>query len=363
VDPTLCGSRWNLRNRMGGGTAVGGPKAREDPMSVLPVIARELKAQARQPLTYWLRLVGGTALACAIAFALWTMHSVSRTGYASPFPWGVGGGNTVANPLRDFGTALFGKMNLLIFGVIWLFVPLAAADAVSRERREGTLALLYLTELRALGIVVGKNPIGWLQHYSPAARLVKWGWCLCIIAIEILFSANSDDAYDAQMGLGLLLLLGLTFSATASFREELETGAFELLLVTPIRERQIITGRVRGLWRQFLPAILVYAAGGLYLASGWNDPEYARRAWLALARIMTGFFALPLIGLYFSVRRWNFFVAWLAACLVALAPAALGRMLGATELSVSLLQLGTALVAAKLLLRRLKSREFLQRRG
>jgi hypothetical protein len=78
---------------------------------------------------------------------------------------------------------------------------------------------------------------------------------------------------------------------------------------------------------------------------------------------MTGFFALPLIGLYFSVRRWNFFAAWLAACLVALAPAAMGRMLGATELFVSLLQLGTALAAAVLLLRRLKSREFLQRRG
>jgi hypothetical protein len=216
---------------------------------------------------------------------------------------------------------------------------------------------------RRLSRSLTANPIGWLQHYSPAARLVKWAWCLFIIVVEIIFSANSEDLYDAQLGLGLLLLLGLTFSATASFRDELETGAFELLLVTPLRERQLITGRVRGLWRQFLPAMLVYAAGGLYLASGWNDPEYARRAWLTLTRIMAGFCALPLIGLYFSVRRWNFFAAWLAACVLGLAPAALGRMLGAQELSAGLLQLGTGVAAAVLLENRLKNREFLQRRG
>ena len=40
---------------------------------------------------------------------------------------------------------------------------------------------------------------------------------------------------------------------------------------------------------------------------------------------MTGFFTLPLIGLYFSVQRWNFFAAWLAACLVGMLPAGVGR--------------------------------------
>jgi ABC-type transport system involved in multi-copper enzyme maturation permease subunit len=509
------------------------------------------------------------------------------------------------NPFQTFGTALFGKMNLFIFGAIWLFVPLAAADAISRERREGTLALLYSTELRAFGVVLGKtfvhmlrslslfvtmapwlllpvllggvelrdirmallldfaavllamaagllastiprdwlkavilaevfaltllsamlyvqgvvvahavaaalqssgltpgtpafwnsglyafadlipgenqggliartirliglttngsfhepgywfggfspgrgfssdwgqlwtgltpagrtvwfrgtlamvagagmvlaattllgawrvarswqdapqqgrvsvlrrrlfapcfgapslsrrlsraltaNPIGWLQQYSPSARMVKWGWCLFIIVVEIIFSADCEDLYRAQAGLGLLLLLGLTFSATASFREELETGAFELLLVTPLRERQIIAGRVRGLWRQFLPAVVVYGLGSIYLASGWTDREYARQAWFALPSTISGYCALPFIGLYFSVRRWNFFVAWLAACLVGLLPGAVGRVLGATDRSLIVLQVGTALVGAILLERRLKDRGFLQR--
>lgn len=570
-------------------------------MSVLPVIVRELRAQARQPLTYWLRVLGCVSLASALGLAIW----VATTRVSAP--WLPGGGNSAGNPIRAFGTTLFGKLNLFIFTTIWLFVPLAAADAISRERREGTLTLLYLTRLRAPGILVGKafvhllrslsllltmapwlmlpvlfggvelrdirmallldgtavmlamaaglfasafprdwlksvilaeicagillllmlyahgqvlsqavtaslppgmrpgtpafwrsglsafqdlfpghsgeglidrtrrllalstngsfreqeywyyqtrgvaaglnsdwqqiwtrltpaahatwlrgvlgllsgaalvlagaiglgawrvsrswqdtpqqdavsdlrrrffaprfavplltrrlsraltsNPIGWLQVHSPSARLVKWAWCLVIIAVEILFSAHSEDLYEAQAGLALLLLLGLAFSATGSFRDELETGAFELLLVTPLRERQIITGRVRGLWRQFLPAVLIFGAGGLYLGSGWSDQEYSRRACLLLERTLTAFCALPFIGLYFSLKRWNFFAAWLAACLLGLLPAAVGRVVGARETSMCGLQLGLAVVAFILLQKRLRNREFLQRRG
>lgn len=570
-------------------------------MSVLPVIVRELRAQSRQPLTYWLRIVAGLSLACALGLALWAAS-------ARVLPVWIGGGAPISpNPIRTFGSALFGKLNLFIFAAIWLFVPLAAADAVSRERREGTLVLLYLTELRSWGILVGKafvhmlrslslfltmapwlmlpvifggvelrdirmallldatavllamaagllastiprdwlkavilaeifsaillvmmlsvhgavlkhavnvgvpvglrpgtpaywrsglaelhelvgqyhqegliarstkllalttngsfrepdywyyyspggapglnshwqqiwtrlkppahrawlsgsiamlfgsglvlagaiwlgawrvsnswrdaphsdevsdlrrrffapryavslltgklsraltaNPIGWLQIYSPSARMVKWAWCLFIIVVEIIFCAHPEDIYGAQAGLGLLLLLGMTFSATGSFRQELETGAFELLLVSPLRERQIITGRARGLWRQFLPSFLVYAAGAVYLASGWSDRTYARQAFLLLERTFVGFCALPFIGLYFSVQRWNFFVAWMAACAVGLLPAALARAFGAREAYIAALQLGTALVLVLLLHRRLKKRQFLEVRA
>lgn len=45
-------------------------------MSVLPVIVRELRSQARQPLPYWLRLVGGLSVAAAMGAALWHMRTV-----------------------------------------------------------------------------------------------------------------------------------------------------------------------------------------------------------------------------------------------------------------------------------------------
>jgi hypothetical protein len=82
-----------------------------------------------------------------------------------------------------------------------------------------------------------------------------------------------------------------------------------------------------------------------------------------LAQIMSGFCALPLIGLYFSLQRWNFFAAWLAACLLGLLPAALGRIMGVAELPLFVLQLGTALGAVLLLQVRLRRRSFLLARG
>src|SRR5437667_5435693 len=134
-------------------------------MSVLPVIVRELRSQARQPLTHWLRLLGGLSVLAAIAVALWTLGAIKaqdRGGYGFP------------NMVHTFGSTLFGKMNLFIFVAIWLFVPLATADAVSRERREGTLPLLYLTELRSVGIVVGKAFVHMLRSVSLFLAMAPW---------------------------------------------------------------------------------------------------------------------------------------------------------------------------------------------
>src|SRR5438128_11738790 len=135
-------------------------------MAVLPVIVRELRSQARQPLTHWLRLLGGLSVLAAIAVALWTLGAIKSQARAS----GTGFPNTV----QTFGTTLFGKMNLFVFVAIWLFVPLATADAVSRERREGTLPLLYLTELRSVGIVVGKAFVHMLRSVSLFLAMAPW---------------------------------------------------------------------------------------------------------------------------------------------------------------------------------------------
>src|SRR5689334_20431907 len=141
-------------------------------MSVLPVIIREMRAQARQPLTYWLRIVGGISVIGAIAAAFWAVHETQSQ--HMPGQWmywaRVTGSSLFSGPapsqFQTFGTTLFSKMNLFIFTAIWLFVPLASADALSRERREGTLPLLYLTELQSLGIVIGKCFVHMLRATS-----------------------------------------------------------------------------------------------------------------------------------------------------------------------------------------------------
>ena len=42
-------------------------------------------------------------------------------------------------------------------GAIWVLVPMLTADCISRERREGTLGLLFLTPLKGTDVVVAKG--------------------------------------------------------------------------------------------------------------------------------------------------------------------------------------------------------------
>lgn len=177
---------------------------------------------------------------------------------------------------------------------------------------------------RRLRAMLEANPIGWLQQRAWGARMTRWSWCLIIILAECAVMAEFQSnvfsegwLVSGQYVLGALLLLSLAFCAAASFKEERETGALELLLVTPLTPRQIILGRVRGLWGQFLPALLLLAAAWGWLVYDLSD--YLVRyghidiqfwtlgfpAWVA-----SSFLTVPFIGLYFSARRLHFLNAW-----------------------------------------------------
>src|SRR3569623_1550344 len=94
-----------------------------------------------------LRLAGGASIGIALGLAIWTLSHQYQD---------VTGAPGLSN-VQNFGIALFGKLNLTIFCAVWLFTPLAAADAISRERREVTLPLRRMTELRPWEIVFGKS--------------------------------------------------------------------------------------------------------------------------------------------------------------------------------------------------------------
>lgn len=114
-------------------------------MTVLPIITRELRTQARQPFTHWLRSAGLLLLLiCSLVVV----------------------GERLLEP--GIGGRLFGVMHLICYLSIWILVPLSAADCLSRERREGTLGLLFLTPLKPPHIVVAKG----LAHGLRAATLV-----------------------------------------------------------------------------------------------------------------------------------------------------------------------------------------------
>jgi len=101
-----------------------------------PVVQRELREGARRPFNYWLRVGAATAGLLMVVY--------------------------IMNENRDeedkvMGQYLFAGLHVVLMGLICLVVPLMTADCIAREKREGTLGLLFLTPLTAGGIVAGKG--------------------------------------------------------------------------------------------------------------------------------------------------------------------------------------------------------------
>src|SRR5881275_361238 len=112
-------------------------------MPFIPVIERELRSSSRQPFTYWLRAIAVSSLLLASLI------------------FGLGHGFE-----PNVGGSLFSSLHFTLFCAIWILVPLLTADCISRERREGTLPLLFLTPLKPGGIVLAKGMAHGLRAFS-----------------------------------------------------------------------------------------------------------------------------------------------------------------------------------------------------
>jgi ABC-type transport system involved in multi-copper enzyme maturation permease subunit len=455
---------------------------------VVPVIARELRASARQPFTYYLRLLGASAVLFACLLFLLEQYS---------FGSNVGG-------------QLFGRLHFSLFWSVWVLVPVLAADCLSREKREGTLGLLFLTALKANDIVVAKvlahglraltlglavlpivtlpfllggvswteavmsvvmnisamclalaagvlasawsrawlrsllysavlaigfllawsfaagllltatltpaslsqaqfsieyilfnglgfiinagvdwpnflrlvsgsqwfiamaelllssllilclaillagkrtahswreeppsarmvwwqtllftpflwlsffhrwmrrklerNPIGWLEQRTWSGRLVVWAWFAVLISVYSAVLTEQRNFFSSSHGIqsvmAWLLAGSMAMGAAGSFRRERQSGVLELLLVCPLGEHQIIAGRLRGIWTQFLPATAMLLGLWLYFASIIPEPGSVPDIFFYAITFLT----LPVVGLYFSLRCRNFVSSFL----------------------------------------------------
>jgi len=105
-------------------------------MTLLPLVERELRVTARRGRTYVLRFLAATA---AAGICAWVCLF------------------TVRGPQSALlGKSLFGLLSALGFAYALLVGPFLTADAVSEEKRDGTLGLLFLTQMRSWNVVLGK---------------------------------------------------------------------------------------------------------------------------------------------------------------------------------------------------------------
>jgi ABC-type transport system involved in cytochrome c biogenesis permease component len=104
-------------------------------MTLLPIVARELRVASRRAATYWTRFT----------FALLAV-------VVGSFAWAI----VMRQSPRETGFALFVTFSVVAYVYSLLTGALWTADCVSEEKREGTLGLLFLTDLRSYDIVFGK---------------------------------------------------------------------------------------------------------------------------------------------------------------------------------------------------------------
>src|SRR4051812_47978362 len=105
-------------------------------MTFLPVVAREMLIGARRKSTYRGRVLTAFLALVAMGYLL-LVGSVSLA-------------------ITDQGKSLFNTLSVMSFVFALVAGIAATADCLSEEKREGTLGLLFLTDLRGYDVVTGK---------------------------------------------------------------------------------------------------------------------------------------------------------------------------------------------------------------
>lgn len=295
--------------------------------------------------------------------------------------WGMNlGRNTVAIHLGWLSGAFGGMLGSFVTAVfvlhfagwnvrrIWREEP-PSARVVWLERQLFTPMLFQSMLHRWMRWKLHRNPIGWLEQRTWSGRLVTWSWFAVVISIYSAILGNPrlfrTGFHELHVLLAWLLMGSMAVSAAGSFRRERESGVLELLLVAPLTSWQIINGRLRGLWGQFLPSIVLLVLVWGWLAQ-WSRNEFAFQH---IAYFVAAFISVPVIGLYFSLARDNFMSALLWTFFVAIViPAVFSRlenhslvtgMPGMFQSSGSVpLQIIMAIAFAQKMLRNLDERKF-----
>jgi ABC-type Na+ efflux pump permease subunit len=177
-----------------------------------------------------------------------------------------------------------------------------------------------------------RNPIAWLQQYSWKARVSKWGLCLLFVVLECaaIDGARFDVLEDTLTGLLLVLAAAYTFAGVNGFIQEKQSGALELILISPLTVNQIVFGRVWGLWKQFLPSIMVVVGSDIAIQAMLPSLHYPRynyfergHDWLLFKdlEIVAIYLTLPVIATCFALSARNLLAASALTALMGFGPA------------------------------------------
>src|SRR5438067_1472724 len=173
-------------------------------MTFLPIAERELRVAARRPVTFWIRF--GTALGCLI---LWLVLAAGNRGTSG-----------------EFSRNLFTAFSLIAFAFALLSGLTFTADCLSEEKREGTLGLLFLTELKGYDVVLGKLAATSIHGFFATMAVFP------VLALPLLMGGVTVGEFWRLLLVILATLvfsLGIGMLSSACSREARQTFAGTLL--------------------------------------------------------------------------------------------------------------------------------------
>jgi ABC-type Na+ efflux pump permease subunit len=220
---------------------------------ILPIVAREMRVASRRGSTYWGRVATATL---TLGMLLWLMFvMIPQLGI----------------PPTRFGGFLFRGLFLVALVMGCLSGVAGTADSISREKRDGTLGLLFLTDLRGYDIVLGKLAATALSTLYRLLAVVP----LLGISLQ-LGGVTSQDMIEAAVilvvGAGYAMSAGMLVSVLSRHeRKAMFATLFFLVFLAgfPFLAAYVMT-------------LIVLSIGGPWSTALQNQPQVLFH-WLALS--------------------------------------------------------------------------------
>jgi ABC-type Na+ efflux pump permease subunit len=252
-------------------------------MNLLPIAVRELRLAARRPgAYYWRCLTAGLAIAITLALLMTSFHGML--------------------PPARAGLHLFYALSVIGFAYAVGEGAQMGSDSLSREKREGTMGLLFLTNLKGYDIVLGK-----LVSRSSHALFGLWA-AIPVPAIGFLLGGVALGDYIQMMFVlmnTLLYALSLGILVSALSRNERTAMASAVILGVVLTILIPILGFWHSKWARLAgihPAFVVFSPAGPWLSSlgpsaGLLAPGYFIPSLLATFASSLGFLTVASLAL------------------------------------------------------------------
>lgn len=239
-------------------------------MTLLPIVDRELCVAARKRSTFWLRLVAAL-VALTIGSGVLVLSLLFGRGVV------------------QLGSGLFGALTWISLAVALGAGLFFTSDSLSEEKREGTLGLLFLTDLRGYDVVLGKL----------LATSLRGGYALLavfpVLAITFLLGGVTGGQFWRAVlaivnALFFSLALGLFVSTLSRDSQRALAGTLGLLVVFLAAGPLADAGIAEARGRAFAPFWTLTSPGYTFVEAGSSrDPFWSALgvnqvcAWLLLA--------------------------------------------------------------------------------